>query len=69
MMFNSTYPKKIDWCHIDSFNDDRLILKKASIKMLYKFVKNLPQDIEKKYLIQAEIVFKVFFDCISSHDK
>lgn len=37
--------------------------------MLYKFIKNLPHDSEKKYLMQAEIVFKVFLDCISSNDK
>lgn len=37
--------------------------------MLYKFIKNLPHDAEKKYLMQAEIVFKVFLDCISSNDK
>lgn len=48
MLFNSSYPKKSEWCDLDSNNDDRLILKKMSIKMLYKFIKNLPQDTEKK---------------------
>jgi hypothetical protein len=69
MLFNASYPKRAEWCDLDSNNDDRLLLKKISIKMLYKFIKNLPQDNEKKYLMQAEIVFKVFLDCISSNDK
>jgi len=57
------------WCNVVSCNDDKYLLKKVSIKLLYHFLYSLPVDQDSKHLIQTEVILKIMLEGSAVQDK